>query len=172
MNSNQYFHWMIDQVCDKYYDSRYYAKLLFELDNIPYTWSVHLDENRAKDGLEMRAQCKCNRVGPCSVLEMMVALALRVERDGYLSEDGADPFFWGMIKALGLYFNDDYNYDPDLTDSCVNRMLNHEYEYDGSNGALFVVKNPKTDMRNTQIWMQAMWYIAELDMEANKGWLD
>ena len=169
---NDYYRWLISKVCDSNYDSRYYSKLLFDLDNIEFVWSIPLDENRAIDGLELRNAFGIDRNGPCSMLEMMVALSLRIIEDGYLSEGGENPFFWGMIKSLGLYFNDDYDYDSDLTDSAVSKMLNHEYEYDGSNGALFVVKEPLHDMRETQIWMQAMWYIAELDRQVNKGWLD
>lgn len=172
MRNNEYYHWMIDQVSDRYYDNRYYSKLLFDLDNIEYTWSISLDENRAKDGLQMRYEQGCDRKGmPCSILEMMVALSLRVVRDGYISEDEICTFFWDMIKTVGLYFNDDYNYDSDLTDERIANMLNHEYNYDGSDGALFIVNEPRNDMRDTQIWMQAMWHIAEVDRERNGDWL-
>ena len=169
---NDYYHWLINKVCDRQYDSRYYSKLLFELDNIEFIWSLPLDENRAIDGLHLRQEYGINRNGPCSVLEMLVALSMRVIEDGYISEGGENPFFWNMIKSMGLYFNDDYDYDSRLTDEAVGRMLNREYNYDGSNGGLFVVSEPLDDMRNTQIWMQAMWHISEIDRVNNAGWLD
>ena len=161
---NGYYHWLIDQVCDKQYDSKYYSKLLFELDNIEFTWSLDLDENRAVDGLELRRRYGIERNGPCSVLEMLVALSIRVVEDGYMDEGSENVFFWGMIKSLGLYFNDDYDYDDGLTDAVISRFLDREYDYDG-NGGLFKVKHPRDDMRDVQIWQQAMWHINELYSE-------
>ena len=158
---NEYYQWLISQVCDKRYDSRYYSKLLFDLDNIEYTWSMELDENRAKDAMFMRRDYGYTREGPVSVLEMMVALVLRMNVDGYIDEETINPMFWNMIKSLGLYFNDDYNYDSDLTDECIERMLNREYRSNGD-GGLFIIDNPRQDMRDVQIWQQGMWYITRL----------
>lgn len=156
---NNYYHWLISKVCNGTYDARYYSKLLFDLYSIDFTWSIPLDENREIGGLALREDFGSNDGTPCSVLEMMVALSLRIERE-YLTEGEAVEFFWGMIKSLGLYLNDDYNYDGDLTDAVIENLLNHTYRKDGK-GGLFKMKNPPEDMRDVQIWQQAMWYISE-----------
>ena len=160
---NVYYRWLISQVCDKSYDSRYYSKLLFDLFNIDFTWTIPLDENRELGGLKLREEYPYNGMAkdqPCSMLEMMVALSLRVERE-YLREGERIIFFWDMIKSLGLYGNDDYNYDSDLTDAVISNLLGHTYRADGK-GGLFKLQNPPDDMRDVQIWQQAMWYISEV----------
>ena len=165
---NSYYQWLISQVCDDIYDSRYYSKLLYDLDNTEFTWTVELDANRAADGISLRGDDA--REGPCSVLEMMVGLSLRIGRE-YLEEGGSNEFFWGMIKSLGLYYNDDYSYDRNFTMKVIDKLLNRTYQYNGK-GGLFMVKHPYGDMREAQIWQQAMWYVDELYSERNRGWLD
>lgn len=171
---NRYYKWIISLVCDDQYDSRYYSKLLYDLDNIEFTWIDELDANRAADGLYLResfamAHDCVMRKGPCSVLEMMIGLACRIERE-YLEDGGANEFFWCMIKSLGLYLNDDYNYDPERTSKAVHVMLNREYDRDGK-GGLFRLSNPPENLRRVEIWQQAIWYLNELYSERNRGWI-
>jgi hypothetical protein len=45
--------------------------------------------------------------------------------------------------------------------------MDREYNPDGSNGGLFVLKNPRADLRETEIWYQAMWYLTEQLKEAD-----
>ena len=166
---NRYYKWLISQVSDKHYDARYYSKLLKDLDSIAFTWIMELDENRVSDAYTMRNDCGYVDDQPVSVLEIMVALARRVEPE-YLEEGGAIPFFWGMIKSLGLYFNDDYHYDAELTQTVVSKFLDRDYRSDGK-GGLFTLLNPRENMRTVQIWQQAMWYLNELYYENDRGWI-
>ncbi len=171
---NAYYLWLISLVCDKNYDSKYYSKLLFDLDQFEFTWANTLDENRYLDGIHLRDRFNEEnglypREGPCTVLEMMVGLACRIELE-YLEEGGANELFWGMINSLGLYRNDDYHYKSEKTSIAINNMLNRHYDRNGK-GGLFTVVKPRADFRDVQIWQQAMWYVTELYSERNKGWI-
>lgn len=167
---NDYYRWLISLVCDSIWDSRYHSKLLFDLSNIDFTWSIGLDENRAYDGLGLRYRYGYNSDRPCSVLEMMVGLAHRIEHE-YIEDGEACEFFWSMIKSLGLYSNDDYHYDTDKTNAVIKRLLDRNYGPDGK-GGLFYLKNPRDDLRNVQIWDQAMWYLTEKMYASGKMLLD
>ncbi len=165
---NRYYKWLVSLVCDDQYDSRYYSKLLFDLDGYEFRWSIDLDENRAADGISLRgtferAHYNYPREGPCSVLEMMVGLACRIERE-YLEDGGANEFFWGMIKSLGLYFNDDYNYNSKLTEEIMDGFAN-------GNCRLFKLNKSDKKLKDADIWEQAMLYVNDLYKERNKGWI-
>lgn len=167
--NDDYFNWLISLVCDKQYDSKYYSKLLYHLYNIPFEWDLPMDENRYYDGLHLKDSFShyINRDW-CSILEMMIALSLRIERE-YMDDGSANPIFWGMIKSLGLYFNDDYNYDEAETEMRIERFLSRSYDANGS-GGLFTLNDAPYDVPDMQIWEQAMRYVSELTYEDD--WLN
>ena len=85
---NKYFEWLFDIVCGGRYINVSFRKLLMFLHDTEFTFSIAKDENRAYDGIELRRrfglmngyseeQIEGYLFGPCSVLEMMVALAIR-----------------------------------------------------------------------------------------------
>jgi hypothetical protein len=99
--------------------------------------------------------------GPCSILEMMVALANRCEETIMDDPDignRRDQWFWGMIKSLGLGDMYDTRYDEYYVEDVVVRFLDRDYEPDG-HGGLFTVKNAYRDMRDIEIWNQMHDYI-------------
>lgn len=90
--NNEYFEWMCQLVCNERYSRRLsYQKLLRHLHNIDFQYMLPMDGNRAEDGIDLRyrfgyekeyegpmiASYLDNR--PCSVLEMLIALAFRCE---------------------------------------------------------------------------------------------
>lgn len=175
----KYYQWLIGLIGDDY-NEKYYSNLLRDLDDIEFIYQIDLDENRAVDGIDLRVRYADEKEimlgdnlypldGTCTVLEMMVALACRVEHE-ILDDGGASDCFWGMIKSLGLYKNDNYNYDHDLTVAVIENFMNHSYRSDGK-GGLFTLKKPREDLRTVQIWEQAMWYFSQLYKEELTGWL-
>ena len=155
---------------------KYYTLLLRQLFDRNYTWEMPLDGDRETWGLTLRDKfmdemgaLACGKENePCSMLEMMVRLAINVE-DQYSFESDSDfydhvsDWFWGMISSMGLYKNDDYAYDPRKTDISIDRVLNRGYRRDGKGGLFTLEVNEKhVDMRNTDIWHQAMLYQTEL----------
>lgn len=168
-----YFDWLRAQVSTgKLRDPvKTHEKLLECLFDIPFKWVFMLDENRAEDGLSLRYDYSVDydrgfddhfRM-PCSVLEMMVALSLRCERDftGDLAVGLAvDKWFWQMIENMDLMKYTDPHFVRDDVEAKVSAMLHREYEPNGK-GGLFVVSEPLIDMRNLEIWKQMMCYISE-----------
>lgn len=168
---NEYFEWMFDMVCGIRYSKEIsYMKLLSHLHNTKFVYSVPMDENRAADGVSLRYRFAYERddlasevylEGPCSVLEMMIALVMRCEED--IMDDPhvgnrIPQWFWGMITNLGLGSMTDAMYDKDFVNEKLLIFLNREYEPDGR-GGLFRIKNCDRDLRTVEIWHQLCWYL-------------
>ena len=171
--NNEYFEWLCELIdIGRFSKSVSYRKLLMHLHNIEFTWFIPHDDNRADDGIQLRRKYGLYREdlalsryisGPCSVLEMMVALADRCEAfmDDTLMGDRTGQWFWGMIHNLGLSPMTDSKFDRDYVDDIIARFLNREYEPDGK-GGLFTVKHCTQDMRTVEIWCQLSWYLGSI----------
>lgn len=160
---NDYFDWLSDIVCGiKFSPDISYKKLLMHLHNTEFKYSIPKDDNRADDGINLRYRFSGHLwPGPCSVLEMMIALILRFEND--LTDDPkigdrTREWFWKMIKSLGLNEMTDDRYDRKYVDFVMDRFINRDYEPNGE-GGLFTIKNCEYDLRNVEIWYQLCWYL-------------
>lgn len=165
-----YFEWMCSLVCDTRRKRERYGGLLRLLHNIEFTYSIPMDENRASDGEGLRL--RFSRIqdyddvpaclyGPCSVLEMMVALAVRCEEQIMDDPDAGNrtsEWFFEMIHNLGLSSMTNDSFDRYFVYNNIDRFLNREYQPDGS-GGLFTIKNCKYDLRDVEIWYQMCWYL-------------
>lgn len=170
-----YFEWLCDIVCrDRFSEEVSFESLLRHLHDVEFTWTRHLDSDRADWGVNMRYRfarwygdyfdIRDHVKGPCSMLEMMVALAVRCEEDLMTDPDYGDrtpQWFWSMIVSLGLGSMTEYNYDAEYVSNVIQRFLNHEYEPNGR-GSLFTLRYPPFDSRKVDIWHQMCWYLDEL----------
>jgi len=133
-----------------------------------------MDENRAKDGNDLRYRYMYEHgianlspaffMQPCSVLEMMVALAIRMEEQIMSDSEYGDrtgEWFWNMLVSLGLDEMNNKNFDEEYTSHCVQRLLGREYEPDG-HGGLFIVEDCAYDLREVEIWYQMAWYLDKM----------
>lgn len=171
---DRYFEWLCKMVCDMR-GSEYisFRKLLTCLHETEFSYSILRDRNRAEDGMDLRYrfalthnECSPEIImntldGPCSVLEMMVALAIRCEEnimDDPNRGDRTRQWFWGMVINLGLGAMTDKLFDERLVDKAVQRMLNREYEPNGK-GGLFTIYKCNKDLRDVEIWYQLCWYL-------------
>ena len=149
-----------------------YSRLMTKLGTRAFTWLVRKDANRAGDGMMLRGRY-VNETGaqatedlfmrPCSVLEMMIALACRMENDiMYDPEFGnrTPEWFRIMIENLGLDGMDDERYDEEYVNNVLNVFLNRTYYMNGS-GGLFPLKQPKHNQRRVEIWYQMSEYLVE-----------
>lgn len=172
--NNDYFDWLCDLIDSKRFSKHIsYRKLLMHLHNIEFTWFILNDDNRADDGIQLRRKyalamddLSLQRYlqGPCSVLEMMIALAVRCE-DWIMDDDQmgnrTGQWFWGMVHNLDLNSMTDTKFDRDYVDDVVARLLNREYEPDGR-GGLFTVRGCKYDLRKVELWCQLSWYLGSI----------
>lgn len=170
---NSYFEWMVNLVCGHRFSKEIsYRKLLTLLHDIEFRYSVPRDENRARDGVDLRYRYSCLTGcddvsylidGPCSMLEMMIALAIKCEEivDDPAYGDRTAQWFWEMVTSLGLGGMSDLNFDRHYILECVDRFLNREYSPNGK-GGLFTVRNSRRDMRKLEIWYQMHQFIHDI----------
>ena len=167
----RYFDWMFSIVCGyERPEDVSYKELLWHLNNIEFEYYIRGDYNRASDGIGLRRRFGYHYedveraedyiLGPCSVLEMMIALALRCEEimDDTEYGDRTSQWFWKMIVSLGLGGMVDELYDEDLVEEIIADFHDRNYAYDGA-GGLFTVRNPWRDMREIEIWDQMHMFI-------------
>lgn len=172
--NDEYFEWLCKMIDSRRFSKHVsYRKLLMHLHDIEFTWFVPHDDNRADDGIQLRRRYALDQndlslsryiLGPCSVLEMMVALAIRCEEtimDDASMGDRTGQWFWGMIHSLGLSSMTDSKFDRDFVDEVIGRFLNREYEPDGR-GGLFTVRHCAHDLRTVEIWCQLSWYLGSI----------
>lgn len=166
----RYFDWMVRLVCDKRYTrGRSWQLMLYCLHQWDFVYHMAMDENREWDGIDLRSRFE-QETGwnaaemegdKCSVLEMMLALAIRCEEHIMANPDAGDrtgEWFWTMIDSLGLNMMDDAHFDEAYFNGVIERFLNREYAPNGK-GGLFIVERGNCDMRKVEIWYQMMWYL-------------
>ncbi len=165
----QYFEWL----CSKVECPAEYSKLMSYLFDKTFVYTIGMDVNRAEDGIDLRYTFgEEEDIDPriissviddrlCSMLEMMVALAIRCETHIMSNSEYGDrtkEWFWGMIDNLGLSDMTDDGFDHRKAEKAIDRLLTHRYAKNGS-GGLFTVKSRSHDMRTAEIWYQMCWYL-------------
>lgn len=172
--NEDYFEWLYEGMCGNRYSKNIsYRKLLEHLHNTNFRYTISNDKNRASDGIDLRYSFALSQgcedepelitdylKGPCSVFEMMVALAQRCESvmDDPKIGDRTGQWFWGMINNLGLGGMNDNRYDEQYVDDVINTFLDREYKSNGK-GGLFTIRNCEYDLREVEIWYQLCWYL-------------
>lgn len=173
----EYFDWLYSIIADRRVPFR---DLCFALFNREFVYAMPLDGNRYEDGISLRYHFGRDKhipdatiaavldVAPCSVFEMMVALAYRCEENIMYDSDVGDrtsEWFHVMLKSLGLYSMDDrVGIDERYFNIVIDRFLERRYEPNGK-GGLFLLKHCEHDLRKVEIWYQAMWYLTEEEGE-------
>ena len=170
---DDYFEWLYGMVCDEEQSNLSYRKLLNRLFHVDFFSSIAIDDNRACDGVALRYRFGEEKKlyphqvehyidrRPCSILEMMIALCLRIEShimDDPTVGNRTGQWFWNMIVSLGLGSMTDNNYIPTVVDDVIDVFLYRDYSPDGR-GGLFTIENCRYDLRTVDIWYQAMWYL-------------
>ena len=172
--NEDYFEWLYEGMCGNRYSKNIsYRKLLEHLHNTNFRYTRSNDKNRASDGIDLRYSFALSQgcedepelitdylKGPCSVFEMMVALAQRCESvmDDPKIGDRTGQWFWGMINNLGLGGMNDNRYDEQYVNDVINTFLDREYKSNGK-GGLFTIRNCEYDLREVEIWYQLCWYL-------------
>lgn len=173
--NNAYFDWMYQLVFESYSRRLSYRKLLQELHRTEFSYVIPMDGNRAEDGVDLRYRFGRSAgyddamistyldQRPCSVLEMMIALAIRCEE--HIMDDPdignrTGQWFWNMIVNLGLGSMNDSKFDEDLVEDVIQRFLERRYKRNGE-GGLFTVNHCGHNLRSVEIWYQMCWYLDE-----------
>ena len=169
-----YFDWMCRKVGG---DNKPFIKLLTFLHRTEFTYLILKDANRAEDGISLRYRFAYETglpevflEGPCSVLEMMIALCIRAEETIMDDPDLGDrtgQWFWGMIVNLGLGHMDDTRFDEEYAVSVITTFLNRQYAPNGK-GGLFTIKGCPYDLRDVELWYQINWYLDTIVVQGER----
>lgn len=180
--SSSYFKWLYSFVgaLSHRNPSRSYWLLCERLHNTIFYWMVPNDDNRIEDGVALREGfCFENDISidvtefyqeesPCTVFEMLVALAERMAyiADGSTSKKSVAKYVNRFLTNLDLrHYTDEYILDDiegrlEEIDAIIKRLVYREYDYDGS-GGLFPLRQPFEDQRDVELWYQMAKYIDE-----------
>lgn len=136
---------------------------LRRLHNMEFIWILDHDRRRALDGLTLRSKYprfkefdQVDHDRPCSVLEMLAALAIRMDKEwiGNARINKAYIPFKDMIQNLNLNEKNFYQN--------VNDWMYRRFGRNGE-GSIFPLKRPipGEDQRDIEIWNQMIRYINE-----------
>lgn len=176
--SKDYFNWLC-KLIDHGGKVKIYKKTLALLHEQDFIYILPKDGNRFEDGIELRYrygsehgisyQEIADRLDrrACSVFEMMVALAVRMEDHIMYDPDKGDrqsKWFWVMFENLGLKPMTNSKFDEHYSDilEIIDRLNYREYEPDGT-GGLFITHDPTKNMLDEEIWYQMQQYLNELE---------
>lgn len=165
-NGKNYFLWLLELIKIRDVNTDEYSMLLEQLFNTEFTWTIAHDSNRATDGLNLRYEFARTYNGggaPCSVLEVLIALARNWEHEityDFKLGDRSALWFWVMLENLGLldYTNDAY--DEEIIGEKLVIWLKRKFTRNGY-GSPFPVKSGGRDQRTIEMWLQLQDFVLE-----------
>lgn len=148
--------------------SKSYSHLVWLLGTTEFVWLVPHDNNRMMDGLDVRREFYDETgvhgdLGPCSVLEVLVALSRRL---AFIADGEPSGWGWQLICNLELHKMS----DP-LTprkraqaEEILETLIWRTYSPDGQ-GGFFPLAWPEQDQRKVELWYQMECYADEIHPE-------
>ena len=168
-----YFNWLCDYICDKKHEKIDYIPLLDKLFSMKFVVKLSRDENRISDGEDLRTQF-LDEEGiddrylyefddmDVSILEVLIGIAKRLSFQVDNSIEGmyTNEHFWEILRNLDIekYSSDNYK-AVNISEKC-DVWMSRRFKSDGS-GSIFPLKNPESDQRKEEIWVQMSNYIWE-----------
>lgn len=178
----EYFSWLLGLVANR---KPGYRKLCLFLHEKIFRWSVYNDDNRCEDGRKLRErfiaethqdeshlEVRYFLKGDCSVLEVLIALAIRMNDlmfDLDHQEDHTSKWFMEMLHNLGIdRFTDTISpydrLDPvseAKVDDILEIFMDRMYESDGRGGLFPLRRRVHKDQTKVEIWYQLMSWLDE-----------
>ena len=171
MEFEPYFNWLYEKI-ERRGQIRDFKAFLQDLSRIEFYSLIPNDDNRSVDGLKFRDEFGDISggffvpPGPCTLIEMLIALAERMDFilcDIDNSEKTAK-WFWKFVDNLRLeiYHQHDFDINRKRRENREKIDIFLERKYmDTGQGGLFPLLNPLKDQRETELWYQMMYYIDE-----------
>ena len=164
-------------------DDKTYFMLALKMHTTRFKAYIPNDDNRIGDARKLRVwfaqihsafdNYDAIDTEGCSMLEMMIALAQRIDRDVMMGIDDPDrsiKWFWEMMDNCGLStytddkFNEFHSDNRANTDDMVTQTLtcinDRTYDYKGF-GGLFPLDNAVGNAPEMELWMQMQAYFME-----------
>lgn len=170
----EYFLWLCQKIAPLHLIKKRFH-LLETLYSKEFYSIVPNDDNRVEDGIKLREDFFDDTIHtipsflPCSVLEMLIALAHRMDHilfDNSVGEQ-TGKWFWIMVGNLRLKADGKDMYDVEkqgyINDIILEAFLERQYGEDGGGElhGLFPLKKALGDQKKVEIWYQMMQYIDE-----------
>lgn len=164
-----YFRWLYSQVASVRQKNiaKTYWSLLKLLHEKEFVWLIPNDDNRIKDGRDLRSEFygtdEQEPFSGCSFLEMLIALARRLS---FEDDQSVKFWFWKLLENIGLneysdrYFGADHSSMDRTIDHILDTVIWRTYAPDGV-GGLFPLSDPEEDQRYVELWYQQAGYLLE-----------
>ena len=136
-----------------------------------YVAFVPNDVNRAIDGTDLRRRFECETFlrlpdfGPCTILEFLIGLAIRLNETVYNNENPNQEayWFWVLIENLQLdSYHDLYPFAKIHRNvPLIFEVLNNRLYATNGHGGLFPLKNAEENQQHVEVWYQMQAYLHE-----------
>lgn len=173
VTAEDYIRWLEAQLRDEHSNwDHSYEGVTITMFNKPFVQIIAMDDNRMADGMDLRVDYArlehirptlMPNLGPCSFLEVLIALSRRL---AFIGGGQAPGWAWHLMTNLEL----DLMVDP-LTRSkerkvqrIMDTVINRTYSPDGT-GGFFPLVRAEDDQTQVEIWYQMNTYIQELHSE-------
>lgn len=172
----------VDIYGDRYRVKRKYLTYLMDKVDVPSMYSelceallmvefepiVGNDGDRAEDGMDLRREFEMlieapeSDISPCSMLEMLVAVAIRTAELMYEGDEGESPghYFWVFLNNLGLSKmknTGDFRKKQKIIVDICDRFL----DPDDESVDIVRVKHPPKRWSKLEIWKKINWFLTE-----------
>ncbi len=175
-----YTQWLYSKVGSRDPKYNHFWRIIRRLYMKEFIVIVPNDGNRYEDGMCLREKFADEygyspedlnlifRDKPCSVLEMLVAFAMRIDSDIMWDPEFGDRsayWFWKMIENLGLdlrRFSDEY-FDRDCIielETKINNAISRHYSRTGE-GGFFPIFHTRKNFQRMELWYQMHYWIEE-----------
>jgi len=171
---NEYFFWLCDLVGISLKRPLPHERVARILHGTTFSYFIPNDDNRAEDGKNLRQlfakekryeNVELQLSGECSLLEMLIGLAIRME---YIIEkpetrNGVSKWFWEMLRNLRLDQYTDLgwtNMDEGEVRDIITTLMTRKYKPNGE-GGLFPLQNKSRNQIKNELWYQMQDYISE-----------
>lgn len=175
-NVDLYVKYLVSKLGDA--NGRYFT--IMTLLGIEFYSEIPSDSSRIVDGLELRESfldymrntsdkdvtdiSKALSIYPCSVLEVLMTLAMKVHEDLMYTEGDSNwsRWFWMYLDNLGIDDVTDTSWNPKsefYIRTQVEKFLDKNYNADGSGGNIYVIyENPYFNIYKASLWNQSDWF--------------
>jgi hypothetical protein len=167
-----YLRWLGSQIRDEEQHPRYLGlfEIMFQKE---FEWTVHNDENRNGDGLELRAEyCYAHHIREGSLrrlgsharfLEVLIGLSRRLK---FAAGGDAPGWAWTLVTNLELHKMRDpmTHRKADKVNDILDTVIWRTYNPDGC-GGFFPLAWPDDDQTRVELWYQMAAFIDELHPE-------
>lgn len=168
-----YLRWLEPQLQDEYgRPDKTYSDLLNVMAEQEFAYIVPMDDNRIADGLYLRvefanefhvAQRRMEQLGPCSFLEVLIALSRRL---AFIAGGQAPGWAWQLLGNLELQRMSDplSRAKRNKVQEIMNNVIQRKYSPDGT-GGFFPLAWSDDDQTQIELWYQMNTYVEELHPE-------